>query len=718
MSAAAMRSDTHPLTWRLGQGRPYTALADYEALEGYVALRKALRDELSAEPSTSSTQLYEQILNGDWLLGSQSTPPGSKLSVQPVQMVPSHNLPAPLTSFIGRKREVIEVSELLKNHRLVSLTGAGGIGKTRLALQVGMQAQADFEDGAWLVELAPLSDPALVALTVAQIFGLREIPNIPILDTLSSYLRNKQVLLILDNCEHLLVACASMAETLLKNCPRLQLLATSREILNVPGESVYYLSSLPIPPSGQALPVEQMAQFEAVQLFIERASQSMTGFTLNDTNARAVFTICQRLDGIPLALELAAARTRVISVHQISIRLDDVFQLLVGGARAAQPRQQTLQAAIDWSYNLLSSKEQIVFQRLSAFARGWTIEAAEAVCAGNGIELNEVMNLLAELVDKSLVIMTTEQGGGEKNCTESRFHMLEVIRLYARDRLQKSESEIDIRDRHLCYYVALSEQKELLVRGPRQIECLHWLKTEMDNLRLALDWSLDSRVLEGLRLASALKWFWHLPSNNLEGRQWLEKLLAIEAQGRGSQPLSLGAQSDDYLLAWSRSIDALDLNYFITGNPSTLFTSAQWLERLAENVELCRKMGEKASRELARALTSYGFAMRSDTLLEEGLNLCREKGYRFEEAEILYCLYWVMTTGKGNIEKGQDCIDESLKICLAIQDNEGIATRMWMAGQLAHLKGEFDKATRLIQEAQVYYQKVGNYIALHNIYYK
>ena len=681
-----------------------------QALRQYQALRAVLKEELDAEPSASSVQLYEQIRNSGSLVEAPLPVSHPVIEVHPAPLTSSHHLPAPLTSFVGRKREVAEVSVLLSTNRLVSLTGAGGMGKTRLALQVGMQVQAAFQDGAWLVELSSLNDPDLVSLIIAQALGLHEISDTPILDTLSNFLKNKRALLILDNCEHLLASCASIVETLLKNCPRLHLLITSREILNVPSECAYRVLSLPTPPFEAPPPIDQMVRSEAVQLFVERASQSSPGFVLKESNTMAVFAICRRLEGIPLALELAAARTRAMSVHQISARLDNVFQLLRGGARTAEPRQQTLQAAIDWSYNLLSPTEQLVFRRLSVFMGGWTLEAAEAICAGDGIDQFEVVNLLVELVDKSLVTLVVEEGEGEDYIVEPRYRMLEVMRLYARDRLYEVEGQTAGRDRHLRYYVELSEHKETLIRGSKQIECLHWFKTEMDNLRLALEWAQDGRVVEGMRLASALKWFWHLSSSNLEGRHWLERFLGLEARERGSQPLAPGVQNDDYLLAWSRSIDALELHYVIVGNPSGLFSNEQWRSNLAENVGICRKLGEKASRELARALNSYGFALRDAALLEESLSICREKGYVYEKAETLYYLYWVMTTGKGNVEKGQACIEESLMICLKIQDYDGIATRLWMAGYLAHLRGEYSSATELIQKAIEYYQKIGNYL--------
>jgi predicted ATPase len=321
-----------------------------------------------------------------------------------------NNLPLQLTSFVGREREVADIERLLSGSRLLTLTGAGGSGKTRLALAVANDLVESFEDGVWWVELASLSDPDLVAQAVAQVLGVREAQERPLTRTLSDHLGYKKVLLVLDNCEHLVGSCAALAEALLRACSELRILATSREALGVAGESAWLVPSLDLPE--QQPPIEELTGYEAIHLFVERARAAVSTFELTEHNAGAVVRLCRRLDGIPLAIELAAARVRVLSVEQISSRLEDSFGLLTSGSRTALPRQRTLRATIDWSHELLGEKEKVFFHRLSVFAGGFTLEAAEAVCAGEGIERVEVLDLISRLVDKSLVLVTGRGGGG------------------------------------------------------------------------------------------------------------------------------------------------------------------------------------------------------------------------------------------------------------------------------------------------------------------
>ena len=320
----------------------------------------------------------------------------------------SHNLPVQVTSFIGREREIAEVKHLLSNTHLLTLTGAGGCGKSRLALQVASDLPQDYADGVWLAQLASLADPAFVPQTIASVLRVPEQPGRPVTETLVRALRFKSLLLVLDNCEHLLSACTELADALVPVCSTLRILVTSREPLGIPGEAVWRVPSLSVPGAGRLPPVDRLAQYEAVRLFVERASFSQPGFTLMDGNAAAVVQVCRRLDGIPLAIELAAARVKVLTVEQIAARLADRFRLLTGGSQRSLPRHRTLRAAMDWSYGLLSERERAVLQRLSTFAGGWTLEAAEAVCSGNGIEGPDVLDLLTQLVDKSLVAVETQ----------------------------------------------------------------------------------------------------------------------------------------------------------------------------------------------------------------------------------------------------------------------------------------------------------------------
>ncbi|HEY8744448.1 MAG TPA: adenylate/guanylate cyclase domain-containing protein, partial [Chloroflexota bacterium] len=409
-----------------------------------------------------------------------------------------HNLPLQLTSFIGRERELGELTRRLQTARLLTLTGSGGAGKTRLALQVAAELVPRYPDGVWLAELAPLADPALVRRTVAAAVGVREAPGQAILDTLLAALREKRLLLVLDNCEHVLDACARLADALLRGCPGVQLLAASREALGVAGEVSWRVPSLAVPSLEQRVAHEQVAEYDAVQLFVERAQAALPSFSITAQNAMALAQVCARLDGIPLALELAAARVKGLTVDQLADRLHDRFRLLTGGSRAALPRQQTLRAAIDWSYDLLDEAEQRLFRRLAVFAGGWTVEAAEAVCAGDGLAHEDVLDILLRLVDKSLAL-----------AEERRYRLLETVRQYGRDRLAASGEAGAVYARHAAFYLALAEELEpqFMLGGPTIGR--DGLVAEIDNQRAALNWYADSDDVEAvLRLAGALLWYW------------------------------------------------------------------------------------------------------------------------------------------------------------------------------------------------------------------
>ena len=361
-----------------------------------------------------------------------------------------NNLPLQVTSFIGREKEMAEVKRLLWDSRLVTLTGPGGTGKTRLSLQIAADFLDFYPDGAWLVELAPLADPALLPQTIAHVLGIRESSSHSIMSLLTDYLRAKELLLILDNCEHLVEACAQLVDTLLKACPHILILASSREALGISGEISFRVPSLSTPDARRLPPFGTLTQYEAVQLFIERAEVAQPGFNVTKENAPAIAQICSRLDGIPLAIELAAARVRVLNVEQISGRLDNRFRLLTGGSRTAMPRHQTLRALIDWSYDLLPEAEQALLGRLSVFAGGWTLEAAEAICSGDGIEPDEILDLFIQLENKSLVNSDHAQN------SEPRYHLLETIRQYARGKLLEAGGGERVREQHLEYFLKLA----------------------------------------------------------------------------------------------------------------------------------------------------------------------------------------------------------------------------------------------------------------------
>jgi len=439
-----------------------------------------------------------------------------------------HNLPLQLTSFIGRIREMAEVKYLLSATRLLTLIGPGGAGKTRLSLQVANELLDQYPDGAWFVELAPISDPLLLPRTTAIAIGLRDEPKRPVIDMLCDYLRGKQLLLILDNCEHLVEACAQLVDRLLHASPKLSIIASSREAFGIAGEASYRVPSLGLPDLKNLPSFESLDQYEAVRLFTERATSAVSTFRVTNENASAVAQICHRLDGIPLAIELAAAKVRALSVDQISKRLDDRFRLLTSGNRTALERHQTLRATLDWSHNLLSPEEQILFRRLSIFVDGWTLEAAESVCANDsnlgGIRSEDIQNLLEHLVNKSLV-------SAEEWQSETRYRVLETMRQYAGEKLIEAGESENLRERHLEYFLDLAESAAPHLRKPEQLEWLARLEAEHENMRAALEWSLGMERPEyALRLAAALGTFWFMHCYWLEGAKWLESALAKPAQ--------------------------------------------------------------------------------------------------------------------------------------------------------------------------------------------
>jgi predicted ATPase/class 3 adenylate cyclase/DNA-binding CsgD family transcriptional regulator len=435
-----------------------------------------------------------------------------------------NNLPIQLTSFVGREKELVDIRRLLQNTRLLTLIGPGGTGKTRLSIQAASEMLDQYPDGVWFVELAPILDPILVPRTTAIAIGLRDEPQRPVIDMLCDYLARKKMLLILDNCEHLVDACAKMADRILHAAPDTRILASSREALSISGEVTYRVPSLELPDVNHLPSVESLSQYEAVELFIDRAIAAVPSFAVTNSNAPSLAQICYRLDGIPLAIELAAAKIRVLSLEQIAKRLDDRFKLLIGGSRTALERHQTLRAAIDWSYNLLSPTEQVLFQRLSVFVGGWTLEAAESICSDEAIKSDEILDLLEQLINKSLVIKEESEHG-------SRYYMLETIRQYANEKLVESGENDALHGKHLEYFLNLALTAEPHLIRPEQLEWLSLLDADYENLRFAFEWALSKDSAEpSLNLCKSLRWFWKIRCYWLEGLNWVKKALAIPSQ--------------------------------------------------------------------------------------------------------------------------------------------------------------------------------------------
>lgn len=448
--------------------------------------------------------------------------PNLQESFKPLQSLNAfpNNLPLQVTSFVGRDRELREIKRHLSTARLLTLTGSGGTGKTRLALQAAVDLLDVATDGSWLIELAPISDPALVPQTVLSTLGIREEPGKRLTDTLTEYLKSKRMLLMFDNCEHLLSAVATLTDQILRHCPHVQVLATSREALGVHGEQTFRVPSMSMPDPARRYTLEGLIQFESVKLFIERAVLSQATFEVTLQNAGAIAQLCHRLDGIPLAIELAAARVRALPVERIAERLDDRFRLLTGGARTALPRQQTLRAMIDWSYDLLTTKEKSLFRRLSVFSGGWSLDAAEQICAGVGdaLESWEILDLLQSLVDKSLAVLDDSQ---------QRYRMTETVRAYGRDVLENLHEAIAVRNRHLDHFQNLAEATEESLLGPNAVDTLTTLDAEQENLRAAIEWGLEGGdPIHALRLANSLLQFFQLRGQYSEASSIFQSLLA------------------------------------------------------------------------------------------------------------------------------------------------------------------------------------------------
>jgi len=556
-----------------------------------------------------------------------------------------NNLPRQLTSFIGREREMADLKRLLSTTVLLTLTGTGGLGKTRLALQVAADSLEALPDGAWLVELAPLADPALVPRTVASVFGIPEESARPVTDTLADFLRPRSLLLILDNCEHLLSACAQLADVLLHRCPNLKILATSREGLGIAGELTYRAPSLSLPDSRHLPPPETLAQYEAVRLFVERAAFGKPGFALIRDNAATVAQVCHRLDGIPLAIELAAARVKAMSVEDIANRLHDRFRLLTGGSRTAMPRQQTLRAALDWSYDLLSDAEQTVLRRLAAFEGGFTMEAAEAVCPGRDVGAADVLDLLTHLVDKSLVVAEDAPHG-------VRYRLLETVRQYSRDKLFESGEAADVRTRHRDFFLRLAEEAEPRLTTADELVWLERLEAEHDNMRTALGWSLEAGEAEaGLRLAGALGLFWGVRGYLGEGRDWLNRALAAACRA------SPAVRAKALLLAG-----------VLAGGQSDYGPAAAILE---ESLALYKQMNDNSG--IARSLASLG----------------------------------LMEFMTGNYERASALLESALSLFREQRDNWGTASTLRYLGSIADIQGS-DQAAKLLDESFTLYRDIGN----------
>lgn len=650
----------------------------------YREMRLLLRRDLNADPCSETETLYRS-------LGARSARPVVSPPAPPPPSGPPRRLPVPLSDLIGREREVEEVCGWLGKSRLVTLAGAGGVGKTRLSIAAAERAIGQFAEGVWFADLAPLNDPAQITPTLLRLFGLQEDLQSPPENSLERALRSHTLLLILDNCEHLLEACAVLAHRLLSACPGLRVLATSREALGLTGEHIYRVPSLSLPPAGQAgveKEASSLLEYVAVRLFVERARQAGASFQLTRSNAGAVVQICHRLDGIPLALELAAARVKALSLAQIAARLDDRFHLLTGGSRAALPRQRTLQMAIDWSHDLLSEGERTLFRRLSVFAGGWSLEAAEAVCAGGVIAQETALDALTHLVEKSLAAFDEPAEG------TARYRLLESMRQYGVERLAESGETEALRNRHRDFFLQWAEEAEPHFYGPEQGRWYVYVEKEYDNLRAALEWCQRKEASEeALRLVGALSAFWDVRGRHKEGlAHQIAALSLTGAVGRA------GARAKALLAAGQLSARQLDFAL-----ATTLLEECLTLQRELGN----RRGVGRALNELADVAFRQGDHRLAHTRCKESLTIAQELGDRPSAVGALNML-GQLALHEGDYPLARSFYEECLAIDRELGDTRGIAGSLRGLGNVAYERNDPALARSLYEESLAIDRELGD----------
>ena len=595
------------------------------------------------------------------------------------------NVPIPLTSFVGREKELEEVAGLLSKSRLVTLTGSGGVGKTRLAVQIVAEVFDRFPDGVWFLDLAPLSDSTLVPNTLASLLGFREAggSNIPIITMLINYFHSRTALVIFDNCEHLIDSCAILIYSLLTSCEKLSVLATSREILRVSGEISYRVPSLEIPKLSSKYTIENMMGIESVKLFTERASAATSGFAIDRANLLVIAQICQRLDGIPLAIELAATRVDVLTVKQIYKRLDNRFTFLAGGPRTATSRHQTIRATIEWSYNLLSVPEQVLFRRLAVFVGGWTLDAAERVCTEDGIEYSEILNLLSKLVNKSLIIAQS----GE---SETRYRRLETIRQFAGEKLAESGEVEHFRWRHMKYFLELTSMADSELYGREQFTWLQRLEAEQENLRAALEWADKTDIEAGLCLSSSLLRFWE-NMDFREGKYWLVKSL--------QKP-----ESHNYKRARARALCAY--GWISVGLQELDAARSSATECLLLNREIGDQLGELDGLLLLAWISPEW--KQNWHLNHQALELAQRLGDIRREATASWQLGWLYQRLDWSDEEGRDFVywwERSASLSRGLGDWRLLSWTLSTLGFFLVLNGENDSAKKYLDESNIWYRK-------------
>lgn len=583
-----------------------------------------------------------------------------------------HNLPAQLTSFIGREQEIDEVRGLIASKRLVTLTSVGGTGKSRLSLQVAAQVLDEFDDGVWFVELAPVSDERRVAHAVASVLGVKEEAGRPIIEALARFAGDRRMLLVLDNCEHVLHASAEVAKQLLQAGERLKILASSREQLHVSGEAIYAVGALD--------------DAEAMRLFVDRTMAVQPGFEVTTQNSHHVLEICRRLDGLPLAIELAAARMRAMSVETVAARLNDCFRVLTGGDATALPRQQTLRASIDWSYNLLEIAERVLLRRLAVFAGGWTLEAAESVCSGGDVDRDAVVDLLTHLVDKSLVQFDRKA---------ARYRLLETVRQYAAELLAASGDSDEVRTRHLRHFVAFAEHARSEIAGPAQGLWLTRLDVERENLLTAHAWcdQVATGAAFGLQLAAAMNLYWVN-----RGLMQLGHRITVEALSRASDGVRDRAR-------WRALFDAGQLAYFMG-------RYAEARRYLEESLAIGRELGEKVC--IAKPLQPLGGACLGEgdlatarRHLEEAVEQARQTGDKREVACALNALAQLCRV-EGKLDVAHTMFDNMVAMLREVGDHETMAVGLLNLAMVAIARNSVQAAAALLVEVLAVNEEVAS----------
>jgi len=601
------------------------------------------------------------------------------------------HLPEEPNRFIGREREIAELRQMLRQARALTLCGPGGIGKTRLALRTMAAAADEFPDGTWLVELADLRQPDLVVSRVAAVLGVSEEAGRPLLDTLADALRARRLLLALDNCEHLIEACAQVGRRLLASSPGLRLLNTSREPLRIAAETAWQVPPLSVAPADAKQAAGTAQRYEAVSLFADRAAAARPGFTVDAGNAAAVAAICRALDGVPLAIELAAARVRVLSPEQISARMDDRFGLLTAGDRSAAPRQQTLRATIEWSHELLAPGERILFRRLSVFA-GWSLEMAEQVCADDEIPARDVLGLLAALVDKSLVVPEPAVLG------QARYRMLDTIRDYAAERLADAGEADPVWRRLRDYSLRAAEQNGAIglarvpASWPARVDALRRYDVEAGNLARVLSWCLEHGDAEtGLRICAAVSPCWIVWGTFAEGREWLDSLLALDTPG---------------VPAWIRgAATVVQAQLALSSDPA----AAEALVRAG--LELCREAGDEfwtavALNLLTEIALHTGRTGEAAASADEALAIAQQAGDGWNEGYALGTRA-ALAAGAGKLREAEQLASASVTVMRRIDQQWGAARALLGLGDLARLRGHPGEAHSRYVEALPILQQVG-----------